>query len=71
MDCGVILLPSFRSCTLRGGAYQGELVCEYQLCFLVCHFIAPVMPFAKLFWRARKMIAVGSVQISTPSISMP
>lgn len=39
--------------------------------FLLHYFTAPVIPFAKLFCKHRKMIAVGSVQINTPSISIP
>jgi hypothetical protein len=36
-----------------------------------CYFTAPTIPLVKLFCRKKKMIAVGSVQIRTPSISMP
>ena len=34
-------------------------------------FYCPAIPFAKLFCRQRKIIAVGSVQISTPNINIP
>ena len=35
------------------------------------YFTAPVIPSVKLFWKKKNTIAVGSVQISTPSISIP
>lgn len=34
-------------------------------------FTAPTIPFAKLFWRTRNKIPVGSEQINTPSINTP
>ena len=35
------------------------------------YFTAPVIPSVKLFWKQKKMIAVGIVQMNTPSISTP
>ena len=44
---------------------------QYPPFFVFSYLTAPVIPSVKLFWKKKKMIAVGIVQISTPSISIP
>ena len=58
-------------CQRQAGFGVTPLLRRQAVGSFVHHLTAPVMPLAKLFCRQRKMIAVGSVQIRTPSISIP
>ena len=79
----IFLCPPFFQSLDTGIFNEPELFCKKKGClrllpfffiqtiFPIHYFTAPAIPLAKLFCKHRKIIAVGRVQINTPSINMP
>ena len=79
----IFLCPSFLQRLDAGIFNESEPFCKkegslrllpffsIQTILLIHYFTAPAIPLAKLFCKHRKIIAVGRVQINTPSISIP